>query len=219
MAYKRSGVRVSLAPPKFMKTKHKDLDDILPYLPRHSYSKLSDPMEPVSLIIIGKKHHLIDTFKLAGWYLADKITLTSSVDAALASLFNKSYKTGPMWTSYLSGKKHQIGFERPTGANTFRHRHHLRLWKTKFNLKDEPVWLGTISYDKSIGTVTSKLIPTHHISPTLNSEEDFLADTLYIKKPHYVELGNSEEGQINTGDNYFWNGKALVVDLSRAKPS
>lgn len=201
-----------------MKTKYSKLQDILPYLPRHSYSKQSEPMEPVSLIIIGSRHRLLETFKLAGWFLAEKINLTSDINAAWASLFNSSYRTGPMRDSYLGGKKHQIGFEKPTKSDTYRHRHHLRLWKTKYVLHKEQVWLGTISYDRGIRLLKSHLVPTHHISPTLNGEEDFLAKTLYIQKPHYIKMTGEERGEINTGDPYFWNGKTLVVDLSFSRP-
>jgi hypothetical protein len=80
-------------------------------------------------------------------------------------------------------------------------------------LGKKTVWLGMLSYDKGVGLMKSSLVPTHHISSTLNHEEDFLARSLGISSPRYLQLSKAEKGVISTGDVYVWNGKALVIDL------
>jgi hypothetical protein len=127
---------------------------------------------------------------------------------------DSSYRSGPMWPSFVNGKPNNFGFEMPTKSDTYRRRHHLRLWKTHFNVGSRPVWVGTISYDKGIGFIKHRPIPAHHISSNLEVESAYLARTLRVLKPVYVSLAKPEKGFINTGDPYVWNGRALVVDLS-----
>lgn len=216
MACKRSGVRVPVSPPRFMTTfKYKTINDALPLLPRRSYTSSGELMEPVTLVIIGSKKNILSQFGQAGWYMADSVNFSSSLKSAIATVFNSSYITGPMWPSYISNTRHRMGFERPTRSDTFRRRHHLRLWKTKIRINKQILWIGTISYDRSIGLREGSLMPTHHISSTLKSEENFLARTFRIVKPKYITLGKAESGVIKTGDNYVWDGKALVIDLSK----
>lgn len=199
-----------------MKLKHKNYQHLADFIPRHSYSLHSKQMEPVSLIIIGNRRQLLKQFKQADWYVADKITSWTTIKSALASLFNSSYRNGPMWPSYLYGKRNQLGFERPTKADTYRRRHHLRLWKTSIRFDKKRVWAGTISYDRGIGHFKNSLLPIHHISSQLDSEDNFLARTFHIAKPVYIEMGRPEKGHINTGDPYIWDGRAMVIDLSHA---
>lgn len=195
-----------------MAKKYKKLAEIIDDLPRHSHSIHGKPMEPVTLILLGDRPSIIEAFHQAGWYLAVPITFLSSIKSGLATIFNASYRTGPMWPSYIGAKRHQMGFERPTAADTYRRRHHLRLWKTPDKVEGKRVWVGTLSYDRSVGRFRGSLFPTHHICSKLNSEENFLARTLRIAAPTYIKLAGSEIGHINTGDPYIWDGKALVID-------
>jgi len=198
-----------------MRKKNKNWSHILERLPRHSYSIHNKPMEPITLIILGNKKSLLKQFSDAGWYLADPITFFSTLRSGLATLFNSSYHTGPMFPSFIDGKIHQLGFERPTRSDSYRRRHHLRLWKTPFHIGKKRIWIGTLSYDRSVGHFKGSLLPTHHICSKLDSEEHFLARTLRIPQPLYAHIGHKELGHINSGDPYIWDGKALVLDLSK----
>jgi hypothetical protein len=195
-----------------MRQKYKSLTEVIETLPRHSYSIHGKPMEPITIILLGGRNDIIEAFHKSGWYLAVPITFLSSIKSGLATIFNASYRTGPMWPSYIGSKRHQMGFERPTAANSYRRRHHLRLWKTSHKLDGKRVWVGTLSYDRSVGRFRGSLLPTHHICSKLSSEENFLARTFRIAKPEYIKLSNQEIGHINTGDPYIWDGKALVID-------
>jgi hypothetical protein len=200
----------------FMKKhKYKNLEEAADFLPKHSYSIRNVQMEPVTLIVIGTKRTIRKAFKSSGWYQAVPIDFISSIRSALTTLLDRSYKEGPMWPSFINGKRHQLGFEKPTKGDTYRRRHHLRLWRTGYSLKNYRIWVGTLSYDKGTGFFPGTLLPTHHISPDLKREADFLAHTMNIARPRHVKLSEPEQGVINTGDPYSWDGKALVLDLSR----
>jgi hypothetical protein len=193
--------------------RYKNLEQVIPVLPKRSYSIRNEPMEPVTLIVMGSSRAIKKAFRDAGWYQAVPIGFVSSFRSALSTLLDRSYREGPMWPVFIEGKHHQMGFELPTRSDTFRHRHHLRLWRTKLLLGRKRLWVGTLSYDRSVGVMPSTLTPTHHIASNLTAEENFLAHTFGIKKPELIRLGEPEEGIIGTGDDYKWNGRALVINL------
>ena len=182
-------------------------------MPKHSYSRDARPMEPVNLIVIGNKRFLTSHFKDHGWYRADKIGAVSLSKALVAAIFNRSYRAGPISDSYLAGHHFTLAFEKPTKADTFRRRHHLRLWRTPYKIMGRRVWAGTVSYDRAVGTYEG-VLPTHHIAPTLSWEESFLATSLGIHRPRHLTLDESYNGELNNGDTYDYDGKALVLDLS-----
>lgn len=197
-----------------MKNKNQ-IENLAHQLPRYSYSLHGKQMEPITLIYIGSKGDIKNHLGKAGWALSDKISILSTLKCFWASLANRTYRTGPMWPSFIKGKQNSMGFEMPTQSDTYRRRHHLRIWKTRYHLGKEQVWVGTISYDRGIGFIRHSPIPAHHISPNMKNEEEYLARTLDLLKTVYIRLSKSEKGVINTGDPYIWDGKALVLDLSQ----
>ena len=131
----------------------------------------------------------------------------------VAAIFDRSYRQGPISDSYLAGHHFTLAFEKPTKADTFRRRHHLRLWRTPYKIMGRRVWAGTVSYDRAAGTHDG-VLPTHHIAPTLSWEEGFLAGSLGIHRPRHLTLDEPYKGELNNGDTYDYDGKALVLDLS-----
>jgi undecaprenyl-diphosphatase len=193
----------------------KNLDKILAQLPRYSFSVRKIRMEPVTLVVLGSKPHIRSRMTEAGWYLAAKINLLTTIRSAIATIFNSSYRNGPMWPAYINGHKHRMAFEMPTKSDTYRRRHHIRLWRSKYKWHGKSVWIGMASYDRSAGFIKKTPLPAHHINPNLKAEDDYIVRTLELMKPLFVRLAPPEEGIINTGDAYVWDGKALVMDLSQ----
>ena len=195
------------------RSKINSINELADLLPKHSYARSGKPMEPINLVVIGNKRFLFSHFKKHGWYRADKIGAVSLSKALVAAVFDRSYKRGPIAGSYIAGHHFTLAFEKPTRADTFRHRHHLRLWRTPYKIRGRRVWAGTISYDRAAGAHQG-LLPTHHIAPTLNWEENFLAESFGINRPRHLTLDQPYKGQLNNGDTYEYDGKALVLDLS-----
>lgn len=195
------------------KTRVNSLKELADILPKHSYSGGGNPMEPVNLIIIGNKRFLIRHFKEHGWYRADKIGAVSLSKALVAAIFSRSYHQGPISDSYLAGRHFTLAFQKPTKADTFRRRHHLRLWRTPYKIMGRRIWAGTVSYDRAAGTHEG-ILPTHHIAPTLSWEESFLAGSLGINRPRHLSLDRPYKGKLNNGDTYDYDGKAVMLNLS-----
>lgn len=194
---------------------YSDLSQLKRLLPTSSYSLTGKAMEPINLIVVGSLSQIKKSFNASGWFFAEKLGPLSLIKAFGASIFNRSYKKGPFSPSYINGRKFMLGIERPTVSDTFRRRHHLRLWKTPYRLNGQPVWVGTASYDRSVG-LSSHGVPTHHIAPSLQWEENFLAGSLG-QKPIYFKLADPVDSRLQIGDHYQFNGQALVLDLSRAQ--
>lgn len=190
------------------------LGELPSVIPKYSYSLTGQQMEPINLVLFGGRRSIDKLFETHGWFKADPLSLKTLIRASWVSLLNREYRSGPMSPSYIKGKHYQLAVEHSTESDTFRHRHHVRFWKTGYKIGKQAVWIGTASYDRSIGFYKDAPIPTHHIAPTLAWEEKFLAHSLDIKKPTYLRLGLPEEGKINTGDSYNFDGRALLVNLA-----
>ena len=72
-----------------------------------------------------------------------------------------------------------LGFEKPTTANTVRQRHHARLWKTDMvTADDRRVFVGTTSQDTGMKWWGL----THKIEPDIDSERGALLNDLLSGK-------------------------------------
>lgn len=194
------------------KTKIHKIEDLTDRLPKQSYSLGGLPMEPINLIVIGNRRFIYKHFKQHGWFRAHNLGTLSLAKALITGALNLSYHEGPISRSYINNKRFIMGFERPTKADTFRRRHHLRLWRTPYKINGRQVWAGTLSFDRSAGLSKSGL-PTHHISPSLSWEESFLAKSLGVTRPKHLTISQPYDGELNTGDDYKYDGKVLVIDL------
>lgn len=195
------------------KTRVNGVKELADLLPKHSYARSGKPMEPINLVVVGSKRYLMRHFKKLGWYRADRIGAISLSKALAATLLDRSYRQGPVADSFIKGHRFELAFERPTKSDTFRRRHHARLWRTPYKIRGRRVWAGTVSYDRTSGTRRG-VLPTHHIAPTLSWEEDFFAGSLGLKRLRHLTLDKPYKGQLNNGDTYEYDGKALVLDLS-----
>jgi hypothetical protein len=197
------------------KTRITSLEVLIPLLPKQSYSMTKKPMEPVNVIILGGLRQIQKTLFSHGWVKAHPIGLVSLARASWATVLNRGYPNGPMSPSYIGKKHFLMGFEHVTTANSFRRRHHMRLWKTNYKLGKNRVWVATISYDRAPGFDTTGIIPTHHIAPTLAWEENFLARSLGLQSPQFVKISQPKKGKLSNGDPYSYDGKALVLNLTK----
>lgn len=174
-------------------------------------------MEPVNLIVTGRLKNIKRNLKIHGWYVADPLNFKTFWHSLWSMFSRRPYRTGPMFPGFIDQHhRHDVAFERPTYQDNYRQRHHLRLWKTRYRLGKQRIWVGIISFDKSIG-IGRAGIPTHHIHPSLLWEEKFLAHCLGVAKPLFLHLGNSEKGFVSNGDPYVYDGRALVLDFSRVE--
>jgi len=183
-------------------------------LPTHSENILGHPQEPISLIILAKDDTtFLDAFSKAEWYLADQPGIGTMSRAAFAVWFSKEYDTAPITPAFWNGQPHDFGFQAETVDRSLRQRHHARFWRTGFRTADgQLIFVGTASFDDSL-----KWGLTHHIDPNIDAERDFLAtglrNTGLIRSEKRIQLVRPVLGQNLTGDPFFTDGKAVLLQL------
>lgn len=94
-------------------------------------------------------------------------------------------------------------------------RHHIRLWKTEYELPDgQSVWVGTASFDTGL-KFSNTLLLTHKIDPNIDAERAYILKSLGLNDLKYIQMVKPQLGLNAFGDQFFTDGKAAIVDLSK----
>lgn len=189
-------------------------EDGVKQLPVFSETLTGARMEPINVIYVGTQDQIEEVFNRAGWFKADPSTPGNTLRAILVALRNEQYATAPVTPSYLDSEPETVAFEKPTDINTLVQRHHTRLWKTSLTLEGRPVWVATASFDRGIGVGTKSGLPTHHIDPNVDAERAYILQTLNVAQPEFVHVVAPELGRNASGDEFFTDGQAAVINLT-----
>lgn len=172
--------------------------------------------DPINIAFLGNESSITRTFLAAQWLVPDPIDASSTVRIVKASIANTPYPTAPVSNLYLFGQVQDLIFELPTG--TVRERHHVRLWKTGETVSGKTLWIGSASYDSGIELSGVTYFPTHHISPNVDGERDFIVTSL--QSAGFVQSVSLERnsrptawGMNGSGDWYFNDGLVEVFTL------
>jgi hypothetical protein len=176
--------------------KHPSLDDV----PGVTQTTTGIPGDPVNVALIGTKQQVVEILQAAKWYSADPLSLRSDVEIAAATVLDRPYEAAPVSSLYLFGRKEDLAFEKPMG-NSPQHRNHVRFWKSdKTDPDGRPMWMGSASYDKSVGLSHTTGEITHHIAPDVDTERDRLFADL-------EQTGRLVESYNETGFHKVLSGK------------
>jgi hypothetical protein len=146
--------------------------------PRITQTNDGHPGDPLNVGLVGTESQVKAIMQLAKWYAADALGLKSDVKIAVDTVLDWSYDQAPVSNLYLFGRKEDLAFEQPVGANP-RHRHHIRFWRTSKTAEDgRPVWVGSATYDKRVGFSHTTGQVTHHIDGDIDTERDHVLATL-----------------------------------------
>jgi hypothetical protein len=132
------------------------------------------PGDPLNVALIGTAEQLQRLLLAAGYAPADPLTWKSSLGIGEAAVLGRPYTQAPVSNLYLFGRKQDFAFERAVGDSP-RRRHHVRFWKTPAAAgESRPLWVGQTSFDQSVGISHATGQITHHISPDVDAERDYL---------------------------------------------
>lgn len=181
-------------------------------LPRTTETLIGTTQEPVNLLLVVPNHCLVPALVKAGWKEADVPSVGTMVHIAKAAVLNTAYSTAPMMPSFYDTQPHTIGFEKETGEQSVRSRHHARLWATRFSTASGALWVGTASLDTDI-----KWMITHSIAPDIDTERDLFAADLekaeVVTKAEEFVLVPPTLGKNFSGDAFFTEGKTMLFWL------
>jgi hypothetical protein len=168
--------------------RHPALDD----LPDISRTGTGIPGDPINVGLIGSEEEVIGIMLAARWHPADPITLRSSVRIAAASVLRRPYPDAPVSHLYVWGRKEDLAFQLPVGADP-RQRHHVRFWRSeKLDEDGRPLWAGSVTFDRRVGLSHRTGQITHHIAADVDAERDLLFAALQ-------ETGDLAETQVDKG--------------------
>ena len=142
--------------------------------PKTTVTAQGIPGDPLNVALIGTEEEIVRAMIAAGWDAADPVTWKSSVRIAGSVLRNRPYADAPVSSLFVFGRKQDLAFEKPVGHSP-RRRHHVRFWRsTELGRGGVPLWIGAVTFDRSVGLSHRTGQITHHIGPDIDAERDNL---------------------------------------------
>jgi hypothetical protein len=190
-------------------------------LPMRTRTAQGIPGDPINVGLIGDNLDVLCAMQAAGWYPADPVTFRSSIEIAGSVLLDRPYRDAPVSNLYYLGRHEDLAFEKPVGGSAD-HRHHVRFWKVLDQGQEKrPVWLGAVTFDKSVGVSRYTGAITHHIDADIDRERSSLAADLESAdmvdaKYQVTGIGPTVTGRNGGGDPYYTDGEVWILRLVEA---
>jgi len=196
---------------KWHARRHPSFDDNL----RITETGDGHPGDPLNVALVGTEMEVKEIMQAAKWYAADPLGLKSDLKIGADAVLKRSYDEAPVSKLFLFWRKEDLAFEQPVG-DTPRHRHHVRFWRSgKVDQDGRPVWVGSASYDESVGLSHTTGQVTHHIAPDVDAERDHVLGT--IEQTHRLtetyrvpRFHKTLEGRNGGGDPWYTDGDLAV---------
>jgi hypothetical protein len=187
--------------------------------PKTTVTAQGIPGDPLNVALIGTEDQVVRAMIASGWEAADPVTWQSSVRIASSVLRNHPYADAPVSSLFVFGRKQDLAFEKPVGESA-RRRHHVRFWKsTELGRGWVPLWIGAVTFDRSVGLSHRTGQITHHIGPDIDAERDGLFADLrtggWLTEQFQVTgIGPTILGRNGGGDRYFTDGELTIGVLA-----
>jgi hypothetical protein len=177
---------------------------------------LSTNGDPLNVVFVGHGEDILLGLVESDWDISETTSTDSALRTVASTVFGKRYRTSPVSSLYLFGRRQDIALQK--ARHTAKERNHMRLWLAPITFRDQPVWVGQISRDIGV-KLTPKTFVTHKISPDVDEARNVLM--LHMIETGRVSIFGFAEGvgtvtadnpRINyTGDPYFTDGFRLVL--------
>ena len=200
--------------------RHYEHHPALENVPKTTLTAQGIPGDPLNVGLIGTESELIQAIHDSGWDDADPITVKTSIRIAGSVLRTEPYADAPVSSLFLFGRKQDLAFEKPAGKSAS-HRHHVRFWKsTEYGKGGVPLWIGAVTYDRSVGLSHRTGQITHHIAPEIDAERDGLLADLgkngWLRVEFQVTgVGATLLGRNGGGDRYYTDGELTIGVLAK----
>jgi LssY C-terminus len=199
--------------------RHYEHNPALADAPKTTLTSQGIPGDPLNVGLIGSEEEVVRAMHAAGWSPADPITLKSSVRIATSVVFKRPDPDAPVSGLYLFGRKQDLAFEKPVGGSA-RHRHHVRFWNWAHGGRaGRPLWIGSITFDNSVGFSHLTGQVTHHIAADIDAERHGLIEDLiavgWLSRTYQVTgVGATIAGRNGGGDRYYTDGELTIGVLA-----
>jgi len=187
--------------------------------PRTTLTAQGIPGDPLNVGLIGTREELVHAMNAAGWDPADPVTLRTSLEIAGSVIRGRPYNDAPVSPLFVFGRKQDLAFEKPVGRSA-KQRHHVRFWESRDLGRDGvPLWIGAVTFDRSVGLSHRTGQITHHIGPDVDEERDGLFAGLRARGRlsevfQVTGVGATLVGRNGGGDPYYTDGEMTVGVLA-----
>lgn len=202
---------------KLLATKNdaSELGEMIHFLPPRTVDGLGRDGDMLNLIFVAKQNDLEDAFARAGWIKTEKTRLPAFWHLAMQRWH---YAKLPMRTLYVFGRTQDYSYALPDSTSVVSRRHHLRIWKTDYEVDGNPIWVAAATHDISIQIQLRKLRMFHRIDPQIDAERDFIAgnlsETKLVTHQEYLHCVDPVfKGETATGGAYYSDSRMLLVEL------
>ena len=187
-------------------------------LPMVTHTAQGIPGDPINVGLVGDNKDVLCAMQAAGWFPADPVTFRSSIEIAGSVLLDRPYRDAPVSKLVYLGRREDLAFEKPDGRSAD-HRHHVRFWKVLDHGEEaRPVWLGAVTFARSVGVSHYTGAITHHIGADIDVERKLLAADLEAAglvdaKYQVTGIGPTMNGRNGGGDPYYTDGEVWILRL------
>jgi LssY C-terminus len=182
---------------------------------RVTQTSAGHPGDPINIALVGTNAEVVRGMTAAGWFPADPITFRSSMRIVGASVLRRPDNDAPVSNLFLFSRKQDLAFEQPLNGGP-RHRHHVRFWRWNNLYEGRSIWIGAATFDERVGFSHTTGQVTHHISPDVDTERDYIVNELQqaclVELIEWYDGFHSElEGRNGGGDRWRTDGRLAIV--------
>lgn len=194
---------------------HPELDGV----PGITQTASGIPGDPLNLAIIGTEQQVRAIFAAARWAPADPLSIKADARIAADAVLDRPYADAPVSNLYLFGRKEDLAFEQAAGASP-RERHHVRFWQAPdTGTSGAPIWVGSASFDRSVGFSKETGQITHHISADIDAERDHVIASLNATGQlgsvmPVPDFHTTRSGRNGGGDPWHTDGTLMLAVIS-----
>jgi hypothetical protein len=187
--------------------------------PRITRTADGSPGDPLNVGLVATDAELHTAMADAGWRVAAALGLRSDFEIAGSVVLDRPDPTAPVSDLYLFGRVQDLAFEKEDGESAKR-RHHVRFWRWDAEgVGGRPLWIGSATFDASVGLSHRTGQITHHIAPDIDADRDALLAGLVtagqlVREYSVTGLGETLWGRNGGGDRYFTDGELAVGVIS-----
>jgi hypothetical protein len=192
--------------------------DLLSRIPRRNSDPNGKPGDMVNALIVGTQDQMVQVFTTAGWVQVDKSTGSAVLNALVGTIEKKDYLTMPMSTLFLFNRPQDYGFAHGEPVKVAMSRHHLRVWKSPYEVGGRPLWCVAATHDIGFERDQRNNGVTHKIDPAIDGEREYVNGTLsetglVAQRDHITPADPLTTARTATGGEFHSDGRVLVLVL------
>lgn len=194
---------------------------LLSQIPRRNSDPNGNPGDMVNALIVGTQDQMVQAFTAAGWVQVDKSVGGTVLNAVLGTIEKKDYLTMPMSTLFLFSRPQDYGFAHAEPVKVAMSRHHLRVWKSPYEVGGRPLWCVAATHDIGFERDQRNNGVTHKIDPAIDGEREYVNGTLsgtglVVQRDHVTPADPLTTAKTATGGEFHSDGRVLVLVLKNA---